>query len=212
MSVDAAQGRRRLEPDVRRGQILACAVRLFGERPYAEVSTTDIARSAGVARGLINHYFGTKKDLFLAATALPVDPSLIVQGLLAGGTDGLGHRLVGALVGVWDSPTGTPLLAAVRGAFADDARTDALRQFLVTEVLGKVGATLDVPRPEADLRVSLAASQLVGLITARYLLRIPPLAEATAAVVVAAIGPTIQHYLTGDLGIVSERPPPPPER
>jgi AcrR family transcriptional regulator len=56
---------RRLEPDARRGQILDCAVRLFGERPYAAVSTSDIAREAGVARGLLNHYFGTKRDLYL---------------------------------------------------------------------------------------------------------------------------------------------------
>jgi AcrR family transcriptional regulator len=63
--VTASTTRRRLEPDARRHQILTCAVRLFGERPYAEVSTTDLAREAGVARGLINHYFGTKKDLYL---------------------------------------------------------------------------------------------------------------------------------------------------
>jgi AcrR family transcriptional regulator len=56
---------RRLEPDARREQILDCAVRLFGDRPYAAVSTTDIAREAGVARGLLNHYFGTKRDLYL---------------------------------------------------------------------------------------------------------------------------------------------------
>lgn len=57
--------RRRLEPDERREQILGCAMRLFGEQPYAEVSTTELARQAGVARGLINHYFGTKRDLYL---------------------------------------------------------------------------------------------------------------------------------------------------
>lgn len=56
---------RRLEPDARREQLLSCAVRLFGERPYPEVSTTDIAREAGIARGLLNHYFGTKRDLYL---------------------------------------------------------------------------------------------------------------------------------------------------
>jgi AcrR family transcriptional regulator len=61
----AGPRRRRLEPDARREQILDCAVRLFGERPYASVSTTDIAREAGVARGLLNHYFGTKRDLYL---------------------------------------------------------------------------------------------------------------------------------------------------
>jgi AcrR family transcriptional regulator len=55
----------RLVHDERRGQILACARRLFSERPYAAVSTTEIAREAGVARGLLNHYFGTKRDLYL---------------------------------------------------------------------------------------------------------------------------------------------------
>jgi len=79
----AAAARRRLEPDERREQILRCAIRLFGERPYAAVSTTEIAAEAGVARGLVNHYFGTKRELYLvvvrrmlriptdAATALP---------------------------------------------------------------------------------------------------------------------------------------------
>jgi AcrR family transcriptional regulator len=61
----AGPRRRRLEPDARREQILECAVRLFGDRPYASVSTTDIAHEAGVARGLLNHYFGTKRDLYL---------------------------------------------------------------------------------------------------------------------------------------------------
>jgi AcrR family transcriptional regulator len=63
--IEPAPRRRRLEPDARREQILDCAVRLFGERPYSSVSTTDIAREAGVARGLLNHYFGTKRDLYL---------------------------------------------------------------------------------------------------------------------------------------------------
>jgi AcrR family transcriptional regulator len=69
---DGQPRRRRLEPDERRQQILACAVRLFGERPYDVVSTTDIARDAGVARGLINHYFGTKKDLYLEVVRVMV--------------------------------------------------------------------------------------------------------------------------------------------
>jgi AcrR family transcriptional regulator len=55
----------RLEHDERRRQILACARRLFSERNYDAVSTTDIARAAGVARGLLHHYFGTKRDLYL---------------------------------------------------------------------------------------------------------------------------------------------------
>jgi AcrR family transcriptional regulator len=55
----------RLDHDERRRQILACAKRLFSERTYASVSTSEIAAEAGVARGLLHHYFGTKRDLYL---------------------------------------------------------------------------------------------------------------------------------------------------
>lgn len=54
-----------MDPDARRDQILRVAARLFGERPYSEVSISDIASAAGIARGLLHHYFGSKRDLYL---------------------------------------------------------------------------------------------------------------------------------------------------
>jgi AcrR family transcriptional regulator len=65
MATSPAPRWQRLEHDERRRQILACARRLFSERNYASVSTSEIAREAGVARGLLHHYFGTKRDLYL---------------------------------------------------------------------------------------------------------------------------------------------------
>lgn len=56
--------RQRLEHDERREQILAAARRLFSDRPPAEVSATEVAREAGVARGLLHHYFGGKRELY----------------------------------------------------------------------------------------------------------------------------------------------------
>ncbi|MFC4001318.1 TetR/AcrR family transcriptional regulator [Prauserella oleivorans] len=81
MTADSAPRWRRLEPDERREQIFACAAELFGERPYAAVSTADIAARAGVARGLINHYFGTKRELYLAVVrrALTVPTTAMEQ-------------------------------------------------------------------------------------------------------------------------------------
>jgi AcrR family transcriptional regulator len=76
---------RRLEPDQRRAQILACARRLFGERNYESVSTTELARESGVARGLINHYFGTKRELYLEVVRqLVFIPDLAVERLAHG--------------------------------------------------------------------------------------------------------------------------------
>lgn len=59
------QARRRMPADERRDSIVAAASHLFAQRPYAQVSTVEIARAAGVARGLLNHYFGDKRGLYL---------------------------------------------------------------------------------------------------------------------------------------------------
>ncbi|MCL4288479.1 MAG: TetR family transcriptional regulator, partial [Thermoleophilia bacterium] len=58
--------RTRLDPDVRRGQILAAAREVFVAEDYANASMEAVAQRAGVTTGLVNHYFGTKRDLYLA--------------------------------------------------------------------------------------------------------------------------------------------------
>jgi AcrR family transcriptional regulator len=55
----------RLGPDERRAQILRIARQLFAARQYAAVSMEEIALAAGVRRGLVNHYFGSKRALFI---------------------------------------------------------------------------------------------------------------------------------------------------
>ena len=56
----------RLDPAQRREQILDAANALFAERAYDEVSIEDIASAAGVTRGLVHHYFGGRKDVYIA--------------------------------------------------------------------------------------------------------------------------------------------------
>lgn len=63
----------RLDSDNRRAQILREARRLFHKRTYSAVSTDDIARAVGVTRGLVHHYFGTKRKLFLAVVRDSLD-------------------------------------------------------------------------------------------------------------------------------------------
>src|SRR3954471_18019654 len=55
----------RLSPEQRREQILDAANALFAERAYDDVSIEDIASSAGVTRGLVHHYFGGRKDVYI---------------------------------------------------------------------------------------------------------------------------------------------------
>jgi AcrR family transcriptional regulator len=95
MTTESTPKWRRLEPDERRAQIMACARRLFGERHYDAVSTTELARESGVARGLINHYFGTKRELYLEVVReLMFIPEFAVEQL-AHGT--LEHRVTASI-------------------------------------------------------------------------------------------------------------------
>jgi AcrR family transcriptional regulator len=56
----------RLETDERRAQLLALARKAFSDRSYDEVSIDDLAREARISKGLLYHYFPTKRDLYVA--------------------------------------------------------------------------------------------------------------------------------------------------
>ncbi|UOE44172.1 TetR/AcrR family transcriptional regulator [Agromyces larvae] len=72
MSEAVSTRRVRLPPAERRERIIAAARDLYRERDYASVSMEELAQAAGVTRGLLNHYFGSKRDLFLAVLAITV--------------------------------------------------------------------------------------------------------------------------------------------
>ena len=58
-----------MSTDERREQLLSSGVELLGRRAHDEVSIEEIAEAAGVSKGLLYHYFPTKKDFVLAALA-----------------------------------------------------------------------------------------------------------------------------------------------
>jgi AcrR family transcriptional regulator len=65
-TTQGSSGRRRLQPDARRREILRAATRAFTTRPYNEIQIDAIARAAGASRALVHHYFADKRGLFLA--------------------------------------------------------------------------------------------------------------------------------------------------
>ena len=56
----------RLDNDERRAQLLALARKAFSDRSYDDVSIDDLAREAKISKGLLYHYFPTKRDLYVA--------------------------------------------------------------------------------------------------------------------------------------------------
>ncbi|KWW97578.1 TetR family transcriptional regulator [Carbonactinospora thermoautotrophica] len=191
-------GRRPGSEDTR-GQILAAALSEFAAHGYEKTSIRGIARLAGVDPALVYHYFGSKERVFVEALQFPFNPAEIVPKLVAGGVEGLGERIARLFFSVWEDPAGRERgLAVIRSVHTSEQGARMLRGFLIQELFRRVAANLDLPQPE--LRATLIGSQLVGLISIRYVLKVEPLASMPPEQLIPVIAPTLQRYLT-DPGI-----------
>jgi AcrR family transcriptional regulator len=191
-------GRRPGNQDTREA-ILTAAREAFAERGFDGASIRAIAAGAGVDPALVHHYFGNKDQLFLAALRVPINPADVLEDVLAGGTADVGERIICTLLSVWDSPAGSAVIAAVRSAVANDAMSKVLRQFIVDRLVRGALVRLGVAPAEAPLRATLVASQMAGLVMVRYILKAEPMASQSPDAIAAAIGPTIQRYITGPI-------------
>lgn len=192
-SAGAHSGRRPGKPATR-DAILVAARQRFMDAGYADTTLRAIAEDAGVDPALINYFFGSKRDLFGAAMALPVNPAQALADLLAEGTEELGRRILERLLGVWDNPaSGDPLLVLVRSAATEERAAELLREFVEQELVGPTSANL--AGEDARLRAGAVASQLLGLIYARYVLRLEPLASAEPESIVATLAPALERLL-----------------
>jgi AcrR family transcriptional regulator len=179
--------------------VLAAARATFAERGFDGATIRSIAAAAAVDPALVHHYFGSKDQLFLAAVEAPADPDELLPEVLAADRGALGEAVVRMALRVWDGPAQPAGLALLRSAVGNEWTAKLLREFLVSKVLRRVVSSLGFDPDERAARASLVASQLVGLVMARYVLRLEPLASATPDWVVRAVGPTMQRYLTGDI-------------
>ena len=183
-----------------REAILRAATEEFGEHGYDGTSIRNVARRAGVDAALVHHYFGRKQDLFVASLDLPINPADVAASMLADDPEAAGERIVGLFVSIWDHGANRqPLMALLRSAVTSEQAAGMLREFATREVFSRVVHRLD--RPDAPLRANLVVSQLIGLAMARYIVKVEPLASLPPAALAAAVGPNLQRYLTGDLGM-----------
>ena len=194
-----------------REAILAASRKRFAEYGYDGATIRGIAADAGVDPALVHHFYGTKERLFAAAMRLPVVPGELLGAALAAGpadpAESLGEFLVRTVLQAWEVHEIRDIFVGlIRSASTSEQATTMLREFVTEAIVGRLSA---VARPgggdgtdpaEARYRASLVASQVVGLGLTRYVLGLEPLAAADLDMLVAAVGPTVDRYLTGDLG------------
>jgi AcrR family transcriptional regulator len=184
-------------------RIIAAAVDEFGELGYDGATMRGIAARAGVDSALVHHYFGTKADLFAQTVGAPMRPDLDIPALLDGPQGGLGERIVRYVLDAWEHPeTRKRGVTLLRAGIGNRLTTPLLAGFLQRELIGRIAAKIDTP--DAAFRASLVASQIAGILIARYVLQLPALAGASVDDIVARVGPTVQHYMTDRTAAAAE--------
>jgi AcrR family transcriptional regulator len=181
-----------------RTAIRTAAARQFAERGFDRTSLRSIAAEAGVDQKLVAHFFGTKQELFVEVVQLPFDPAEAVPAVFGGDPEHAGERVAEFVVGVLENPESRrPLVGLVRAATTEPEAARMVRELLTREILARIVAELG--SDDADLRASLLGSQVVGLLMARYIVRIEPLASLPAPTVAAAIAQNLHRYLVEPL-------------
>jgi AcrR family transcriptional regulator len=181
-----------------RERILSSARELFARNGLKNTSIRSVAAAAGVDSALVHHYFGTKEQLFAAAIHIPINPVDVIGPLREVPVDELGHRIASMLLTLWDSEIGANFVATFRSILAG-SEVNLFRTFIEDFIAVEVGSRVDNPPGSGLIRVQFVASQLAGVIVARYMLDLEPFASLPAQQVADTIAPNIQRYLTGEL-------------
>ncbi len=192
------RGGRRPGDSGTREAILAAASQQFAQMGYDRASLRSIAAQAGVDPKLVAHFFGKKQQLFIAAVGLPINPAELLPKLLAGNRGTIAARITAVLTDILGRPEIHERMAGLMRAAASEPEVARMvREFLTRELFVPVARYLETDQPQ--LRLTLVGSQLVGLITARYIVGIEPLASAAPHVIAPVIAETFRRYLVDPL-------------
>ena len=134
--------RTRLDPEARRAQLVALGLKMLSTRPLDKVAIDDIAAEAGISRGLLFHYFPTKRDYHVAVARAAAQDLLDRTDTLIGST--LGQRL-----------------RANVEAFVDHLTEN--RDAYVAFIRGSAGGDPDLLAVYEDTRTAFTDRVLVGL-------------------------------------------------
>jgi AcrR family transcriptional regulator len=197
------RGRRPGRSDTRQA-ILAAAQRQFADLGYDRSSMRSIAREAGVDQKLVGYFFGSKQQLFLAVAAprLPANVGELLSQVLRGSRRTLGARIAKISVGLLENPSSrAQLVGAVRAGATEPEAARMLREMrgrLVSDFGPLIAETIG--EEDLELRIAMVNTQFLGVIMARYVIGIEPLASLSAPELESLLGPIVQRLLTGPLG------------
>ncbi|MFG3495582.1 TetR family transcriptional regulator [Streptomyces sp. NPDC047928] len=177
--------------DATRAAILDAARERFAADGYERATIRSIARDAGIDPSMVMRYYGNKEGLFAAASEI----DLRLPPVAALPAKHIGAVLVTHFLDRWE--TDEVLTALLRAGATNAAGAERMREVFRTQ-LGPIAAGVCPDPADAPRRAALAASQILGMALARFVLRLPPATEMSREEVIAWLAPTIQRYLTAE--------------
>ncbi|WP_200208213.1 TetR/AcrR family transcriptional regulator [Micromonospora coerulea] len=176
--------------DATRAAILRAARERFAADGYDRATIRAIAADARIDPSMVMRYYGSKEGLFAAAAEF----DLRLPALAAVPAEQLGEVLVRHFLDRWEGDE--TLAALIRTASTNPGAAERMRG-IFAEQIGAAVVRLGTDPATAARRAGLITSQILGLAFTRYIVRLPPMAEAAPEELVAWVAPTIQRYLTG---------------
>lgn len=173
-----------------RDQILGCARKLFTAHGYQRVSLRAIAREADVDPALVHHYFHGKPAIFLATLAdVGIDLNRHLAGLAEVPRDQLGAELVRRSL---DMCSDAPSQPTTLGTSTPPLQ--ALREFFAIDVFPRLPITAEDGTADS-LRAEMVASQVLGLLFSRQVLRAPQVHGRSIEDLTRLYGPSVQQII-----------------
>jgi len=199
--MDTGQIREQPMQPMRRALIDAAQLEIL-EHGYHGTSLRGVARRAGVDPSLVRHYFGSKDKLLVQAAQVRVDPVEFAQEALRGAPSSVGRRIVRLMLDFWEDPGSPKSMVRMVSTLSSPEIADLTRESFVKPFFGTIAASVSPDRPE--LRAALAASQMMALGFARYVLVEPTLSGTEHQDLVRIVGRSLQQCLTGALPASAE--------
>ena len=176
-----------------RDRIMAAAKKIFGRDGFDVATIRAIAAEADINPAMVMRYFGSKELLFAAVTTLKID-----RGYLARVPKGkIGEAIIRDGLDRWDDPQwGNNVIAMVRTSMSNPAAREKFNNGYTESLAALQGALLEHHGIKLSKEtVALIATQALGVLIARYVLRLEPVTKIPRETLIREVGRALQHYL-----------------
>lgn len=173
-----------------RQRILRAARRCFATHGYERTTIREVAAEADIDKSSVMKYFGSKENLFREA----VTWSIPIDSLTTEAQNSSSENYLEAMLALWESEPDTPMAVLLRTSMTSELASTLLCERMTRDSIDVIERHID--SDDARLRAAVFASVMMGIASARHLIKLPDMAEADVKDIVRVAAPLISNLLS----------------